>query len=119
MGYPSYDLTFSRFARVNCERCAAWHGDSRPWTLSDWATATAGELGEACNIIKKLNRSQDGVSGNRGVTDEELHEHLGEELADTLTYLFLLADAAGVNLEAAVEHKFNAVSEKHGFPHRI
>ena len=41
------------------------------------------------------------------------------ELADTFTYLDLLATAAGIDLERAVISKFNQVSAKNNFPERI
>ena len=111
-------LTFNRFQTVNAARNSQWKADSN-WTLSDWATATAGELGEACNLITKLHRAQDGIIGNRGRTEADLKEQLREELADTLTYLFLLADEAGIDLETEVRKKFNKVSQEHGFPQRV
>ena len=83
------------------------------WSLSDWGVALAGETGEACDVIKKLNRARDGLSGNKLTTDE-LQLELAEELADTLAYLDLLAAAAGINLAGAYRQKFNEVSERHG-----
>ena len=84
------------------------------WSLSDWLTATVGELGEAANIIKKLNRVRDGVPGNTN-TSEELRKMLGDELADTYIYLDLLIQAAGFDPERIVESKFARSSAKIGF----
>ena len=113
-------MNLQEFSKVNESRCHRWH-DGKPWSLSDWATAVAGELGEACNLIKKLNRLRDGVAGNEGRELDQvfLRLCLAEELADTFTYLDLLATAAGVDLAKAVAMKFNAVSAKNGFPERI
>lgn len=113
-------MQFKEFSEINRQRCERWH-PVVSWSLSDWATATAGELGEACNIIKKLNRLRDGLKGNQGMERDadHLRECLAMELADTFTYLDLLATAAGIDLERAVISKFNSVSAKNNFPERI
>ena len=87
-------------------------------TLADWACSLAGEAGEACNVIKKIHRVRDGIQRDPVALDD-LQYHLAEELADTLIYLFLLAERSGVNLEAAAVNKFNNVSEKYDFPDRL
>lgn len=91
------------------------------WELSQWGVALAGECGEACNVIKKINRIEIGAGrmNRNNPAFDELIDELGAELADTMGYLVLLAAAAGIDLEAAIKEKFNAVSEKHGVPERI
>lgn len=113
-------LTFQKLREANIERCKEWHGPAgiEDWTLSDWATATAGELGEACNVIKKLNRARSGIYGN-SQTEQELQEQLAEELADTVIYLDLLAARAEIDLASAVVDKFNFVSTRFGFSQRL
>lgn len=112
-------LTFEALRAANIARCKKWHpGGVADWSLSDWMTATAGELGEAANVIKKLNRVRDGLVGNKE-TLEELQRALAYELADTLIYLDLVAAAAGVDLGRAVIEKFNIVSERNGFSDRL
>ena len=116
-----HSLTFADLRNANVTRCARWHpGGVNDWSLSRWGIATAGELGEACNVVKKLNRHRDGLAGNAAEeTETRLLAHLGEELADTVHYLVLFAEAAGIDLELAIIAKFNRVSEKHGFPDRL
>jgi len=112
-------LTFKKFREANVTRCVKWHPEGLDsWSLSDWAVAMAGEAGEVCDVVKKLNRYRDGLPGNNK-TVEELQEQLGEEIADTLTYLDLLAERAGLSLDVIVADKFNKVSERVGFPDRI
>jgi len=77
-------------------------------------TATAGELGEAANIIKKLNRIRDGIPGN-SETYEQLRLGLSKELADVAIYLDLMTQAAGFDLEQIREVKFNESSKKIGY----
>lgn len=78
----------------------------------------AGEAGEACNIVKKLNRERDGIIGNTKSVDA-LRADLADEIADTLIYLDLLAAREGIDLAEAVITKFNTVSEKYKFPERL
>lgn len=104
---------------VNITRCRRWHpGGIDNWSLSDWAVALAGEAGEVCNVVKKLNRERDNIRGN-SKTKEELKKELGKELADTLIYLDLLAARARIDLSEVVIKKFNEVSEKFDFPERL
>ena len=108
-------LNFNTLRTANLLRCKMWHpGGVEDWTLSQWGIAAAGEMGEACNVIKKLNRDDDGIVGNTA-SREELMEQLGEEIADTILYLDLLAARAGIDLSDAIITKFNKVSEKNNF----
>lgn len=120
MGYPDDNLTFVGFSRTNRQRAKRWHGeDSQPWTGADWSNAMMGEGGEAANVVKKLRRVETGVAGSADPEWPVLIEKLGDEIADTITYLDLLADHYGINVPEALERKFNAISEREGFPERI
>jgi len=105
---------FSAKNRARCESANGFNHTLNSWSLSDWMTATFGELGEAANIIKKLNRVRDNIPGN-DKTEDELKQCLSEELADTFIYLDLLCQAAGVDLGAAVEAKWIKSSQKIGY----
>lgn len=114
-------MDLQTFDRVNRERCESPNGfghSLKDWSLSDWFTATLGELGEAANIAKKLNRVRDGITGNKE-TEADLRDKLARELADTFIYLSLLAQSVGVNLSEVVPQVFNAKSEQIGSPIRI
>lgn len=82
--------------------------------LSYRGNELAGEVGEACNVIKKLERERMGIRGSRDTV-----EHLAEELADVLICADLIAMAAGIDLDQAVRDKFNATSEKNGLKTRM
>jgi NTP pyrophosphatase (non-canonical NTP hydrolase) len=100
-------------------RALRWHpAGLDSWSLSDWAVALAGETGELCNVVKKLNRVRDGIAGNKE-HPESLRQMLGDEIADVYIYLDLFARRAGFNLEEVVRRKFNATSERVGFPERL
>jgi NTP pyrophosphatase (non-canonical NTP hydrolase) len=176
-------LSFADFRRATVASCTeGWHLPLDAWSYPDWLVAVGGELGQALNLVKKLNRERDAIIGN-GKSAPELLRDLADELADTVIYLDLLlasegqdfgfdhfgeiapvvppfgiglsvrgssamvfagrlaaaetvsatriaarglllvlgdlANAAGIELGAAVVAKFNATSARHGLPHRL
>lgn len=114
-------MTFSDFSIFNRRRCESPKGFNHPlsgWSLSDWFTAVTGELGEAANIAKKLNRVRDGIPGNTE-TPEQLRAALADEIADTFVYLDLLAQSQGIDLGQAVIAKFTKTSAKIGYENTV
>lgn len=110
-----FDL--AEFTHANIERCRSPRGfnhEINAWTLSDWLTATVGELGEAANVVKKMNRNRDGVRGNKE-TEAMLREKLAGELADVFIYLNLLMVAAGLAPVTIIRDTFNRKSEEIGY----
>lgn len=110
-------MTIKEFSEINRTRSEAPQGFNHPlesWSTSDWFTAVMGELGEAANVAKKLNRVRDGIPGNKE-TKEELLEKLGGELADTYIYLDLLIQSLGLEVETCVVTTFNKKSEQIGY----
>lgn len=120
-------LTFSDLSEKNRTRCERWHvGGIASWSEADWGVALGGEVGEALNKIKKLNRLRDEMPNrdnaqpwkdnrDRGAIVAEI----GEELADVVAYCDLLAQRLGLELQLEVIKKFNRVSENYGFPERL
>lgn len=110
-----FDL--KEFSVENLARCVSEEGFNHSldaWSLSDWMVAVQGELGEAANVLKKLNRERDGIVGNdRSLA--QLHQDFADELADTFIYLDLLAQASGIDLPAAIRAKFDRTSAKIGY----
>jgi len=107
-------LEFSKRNRARCEAPSGFNHSLSSWSLSDWMTATLGELGEAANIAKKLNRVRDGIPGNKE-TEGELRRALADEIADAFIYLDLLAQSQGICLAEAIESKFVRTSLKIGY----
>ena len=111
-------MTFGQFSEANRKRCESSQGFNHPlagWSASDWMTATLGELGEAANVVKKLNRVRDGVPGNKR-TPDELRDDLRKELGDVFVYLDLMAQSLGFNIADAAVEVFNAKSTEIGYP---
>jgi NTP pyrophosphatase (non-canonical NTP hydrolase) len=74
--------------------------------LSFRGNELAGETGEACNIIKKLERERLGLKGSKNVGLVDLEN----ELADVVICAALIAYHTGIDLEEACINKFNASS---------
>jgi len=114
-------MTFARFSEQNKQRCEHPNGFNHKlnsWSTSDWMTATMGELGEAANIVKKLNRVRDGIPGNGDLTIMALRNALADEIADTFIYLDLLAQSLNMNMANIIMDKFNRTSLKIGYMHK-
>lgn len=113
-------LTFNELQEVNARRAARWHDGfgerSGDWTGSDWSNAAAGEMGEACNVVKKLRRAETGHPGVNDPLEEDLVDQLADEIADTMIYLDLLASYYGIDTAIAVRSKFNKVSVRENLP---
>ncbi len=100
-------------------RALRWHPrDLESWSLSDWGVALAGEVGELCNVIKKLNRVRD-LMQQRETNEGMLQHNIKMEIGDVYVYLDLVARRAGLNLEDCVRDTFNRISEREGFPERL
>ena len=109
------NLDFNTLRQVNVKRCETVFHKLDDWSLSDWATAMAGECGEACDVVKKIRRL-DGVDKaiDTSARRNKLKRDLGKELADAICYIDLLAARAGINLSDVVVDKFDEVSDRRG-----
>lgn len=119
-------LDFDYLIKTSVERAAKWHPgfpvEDGPdsWNLADWSNAMGGECGEAQNVAKKIRRIETGHEfSSPGLTEDDLDEMLGYELADTILYAVLVAAKRGIDLPAAIVEKFNLKSEEAGLPDRL
>ena len=74
-----------------------------------WALCAAGEMGETCDAVKKLVTNH-----KRDPLKRKTREDIGEEIADTVIYLDLLAASLGLDMWTIIRNKFNAVSDRVG-----
>lgn len=106
-------LSFAALREANVARQKEWDPDNKI-SLAYRGNELAGEVGEACNVLKKLEREQLGIVGSRA-TDEQL----ADELADVVVCVDLAAAARNIDLGDAIVRKFNATTDKHGFATRL
>ena len=111
---PPVSSGFCELRQANCLRNEEWIAGSAPLSLSFRGNELAGEVGEACNILKKLDRERLGLRGSRASP-----EQLSEELADVVICVDLIAMDLGINLWMAIVAKFNKTSEQRGLAVRI
>lgn len=110
-----FDLqAFSKTNRQRSESPTGFNHTLESWSVSDWMTAVIGEVGEAANIVKKLNRYRDGIPGN-DKSEDDLRAALGKEIADAAIYLDLLAQRVGFDLSQLIQAKFDETSRKIGW----
>jgi len=114
-------MDFSTLRKINVRRCVrSWGHTLSSWSVAEWGNATAGEVGEACNIAKKLLRLRQGLPGNNSDTTEtSLKNELADEIADFVIYADLWSASEGIDLEEAIRRKFNKTSTKLGFDERL
>lgn len=68
----------------------------------------AGEAGEVANIVKKIQRD------NNGVITDETRLKLKDELGDVLWYISACADELGLTLNEIAEFNVNKLAKRHG-----
>jgi len=107
------DTTIRELQLAHVARQDEWCANQKP-DLSFRGNEMAGEVGEACNVIKKLERERQGWRGSRDTVD-----HLGDELADVVHAAILCAITAGIDLAPYVISKFNDTSTKNGLATKI
>jgi NTP pyrophosphatase (non-canonical NTP hydrolase) len=107
------DDFLTKLRRINGERAEAWLMGQRSDPLF-WAVELGGEVGEILNVVKKLVREELGWRGSRATAQD-----LADEIADGIICLDNLARHYGIDIASAVAAKFNATSDKNGFPHKI
>lgn len=98
---------YTTLREANIARATEWQGDKVDASFR--GNELGGEVGEALNVIKKLERQRLGIKGSRDSV-----EHLAEELADVIICTDLIAMMYDINLNKAVAEKFNMTSLKVG-----
>lgn len=102
------DEAFTDLRQANIARQREWN-PGEPLSLTYCTNELAGEVGEACNVAKKLERERLGIRGSRDTV-----KHFAEELADVVICADLAALREGIDLDAAIVEKFNKTSDNVG-----
>jgi NTP pyrophosphatase (non-canonical NTP hydrolase) len=104
----AYMTTYKTLREANSARQREWDPNDEI-TLVYRGNELAGEVGEACNVLKKLERARLGLRGSLATKED-----LAAELADVVICVDLIAMDIGIDLDAAIQVKFNATSKKYG-----
>lgn len=107
-------LTFERLREANIARQAEWPGVKTRSPILFRAVELGGEVGEALNIVKKLEREQLGYAGSRSTVAD-----LADELADVVICVELLAERYGIDVGDATIRKFNVTSDRMGLETKL
>ncbi len=100
-------MDFREFQSTNALRCEERFHRVKDWTPQDWALAMAGEVGELCNLLKKVKRGDFSM--------EEVRDEVLKEVADVITYADLLNSCLDADTETELVSKFNEVSRRVGW----
>lgn len=75
------------------------------WKIEDWALALAGEVGELCNVLKKVKRGD-------FLLDDARKAECCKELADIIMYAQLGIKCLGSDTGEVIRSKFEEVSKR-------
>lgn len=122
------DLTFRTFGALNELRAMEWHkGGLDTWSPAEWTNALAGEVGELCNVTKKILRHDLGIQ-QRAVSELTSDDHglraqlvrmAADEIADCQAYLDLCAQRLDLDLQSCTVRKFNEISDRENLPYKF
>jgi len=101
-------MNLSDLRAANLKRQSFWDPEGLVTPLYR-SNEMGGEVGEAMNVVKKLEREKLGIRGSRDTV-----EHLAQELADIIICADLVAMEYDIDLGAATREKFNATSDAVG-----
>jgi len=111
---------FDKLREANKLRASEWGGGSQVSFNEELlyrSNELGGESGEAQDAVKKYVRFRRKMAG--GVHFEQSFDDISKELADTIICCDLVAEMLGINLEKAIQHKFNKTSDKHNFETKL
>ena len=94
-------MEINDFAKMNHERSRK-HGSADTFNWEYMLIAMSGECGELLNKLKKIKRGDFPLK----------KEDLAEEVADVITYAFLLLSELDVDAEKTIMNKFEKVNNR-------
>lgn len=97
----SLDILVDELIEGNYIHFPDWDKIKNPEDYTYWTNGLAGEVGELCNLTKKLVRGSHRWKG-KSVNPEEYRAELPLELGDIFIYLALYAKIWNINLADAV-----------------
>lgn len=112
-GVICLDLT-SMTAGLELPEAPSGEGGRRQESNEMLAACLGSAVGGVCNILKKLERENRDWPGSRTTA-----ESLAASINHLYRFIAITATRYGVSLDAAVQNKFNATSEKVGLKTRL
>lgn len=111
-------ISLNYFRSVNIMRAVELFKTWKNVPVTYWTTALAGEVGELCNMIKKLERVRlGGIDAGSTYTAADITpEMIREEIGGIFIYLDLLAALFDVDLGEAAVKTFNDKSAQFDAP---
>lgn len=118
---PILYSSFEHVSEVNLTRALEWHPNGlTDWSPAEWGNAAAGEMGELCNVLKKILRHEKNIAQANNLSTDELVRMAAQEIGDTYLYLDLIANRLGLDIyEDCIKPTFNRVSERENFPQKL
>lgn len=116
-----YMLNLKALREASVERAKEGFKTYDNVSLSFFGNALAGEVGELCNLIKKLDRAEVGGldAGATTKVKDITPQKLKEEIGGIVIYLDLLAARLGISLEEAIIYAFNDKSIEYNLRQRL
>jgi NTP pyrophosphatase (non-canonical NTP hydrolase) len=106
-------VTFDNLRQANIHRNLEW-GEGAAFGTLFHAVSLGGEVGEALNVVKKLERERMGLRGTRSTLFA-----LEQELADSAICVDLVAMSEHIDMDRAIMDKFNLTSINQGLSTRL
>lgn len=95
---PLQPTLLGNLARQCGEDSDRWFGDMNAHNIAHHSLGLAGEVGEFCNIVKKIDR------GSLDIRDASTRYQLMMELTDAFVYTLNLADLLHIDLGHSYAH---------------
>jgi NTP pyrophosphatase (non-canonical NTP hydrolase) len=95
------------FEEYQSEASQTAHYPRRMSNLEYPTLGLAGEAGEVANIVKKIQRDNDGV------INDEIRTKLKDELGDVLWYISACADELGLTLAEVAQYNVDKLARRH------
>jgi len=114
-------MNLRQFQRINRERSNRWM-NSPNTPLMYFSNAMAGETGEVCNAVKKLERVHHALPNKEAGVDKHdipmLEQKVANECADAIIYALIILDQLSFDASAVIADVFDKKSIEYGFPER-
>lgn len=113
-------LDLNEFVKINHLRDTNCFNTPPDTLISYFGNGLAGEVGELCNMIKKIDRVKlTGVDIGHSYKASDITKHmLEEEVGGIMAYLCHICHRLDIDIEDAIINSFNAVSEEQNMPYR-